>query len=195
MRTRLNLSFAVLVCAATVSAQAPAVHPVGNAPGEMKPAIDRAMKAFDSLQATLSARLMEEMKAGGPTRAVTVCRDEAPALTAKIAGEANLTMGRTSHKLRNGTNAPRPWVQPLLQKAAGRKASDVQAVAVDLGATIGVVRPIGMVGACTTCHGSDARRPPALKDALAAHYPQDKAVGFDEGDFRGFFWAEVPKGR
>jgi hypothetical protein len=86
-------------------------------------------------------------------------------------------------------------VQPLIEKAAGRKAAEVEPLVVDLGKTIGVVRPIGTASACTTCHGPDEKRPPQLQRLLAEHYPQDKAVGFSEGDVRGFFWAEVPKAR
>ena len=172
-----------------------AVYPVASAPSEFAEPVTRAMKAFDSLQATLSARLMEEMKAGGPTRAVGVCRDEAPALTAKIGQEAGMALGRTSDRLRNPANEPRPWVRPLLAKAAGRKAGDVQPLVVDLGASVGVLRPIGTASACTTCHGTDARRPAALKEVWGTHYPKDRAVGFEEGDLRGFFWAEVPKTR
>lgn len=115
-------------------------------------------------------------------------------LAARIAAESGLVLGRTSHKLRNGANEPRPWVKPLLEQAAGRKASTVKAMVVDLGNAIGVVRPIGVAAACTVCHGTDAQRPAPLKAALATQYPTDQAVGFEEGDFRGFFWAEVPKG-
>jgi hypothetical protein len=84
-------------------------------------------------------------------------------------------------------------VKPLLEQAAGRKVGDVQPMVVDLGDRVGVVRPIGVAAACTTCHGTAAKRPAALAAVLATQYPDDRAVGFEEGDFRGFFWAEVPK--
>ena len=190
----LPLAFVFVVAVGVALAQAPRSYSIDAAPAEYKQAIERAMRAFDSLQSTLSARLLSETKAGGPAHAVGVCRDEAPALTARIAAESGLVLGRTSHKLRNRANEPRPWVKPLLEQAAGRKASTVKSMVVDLGNAVGVVRPIGVAAACTVCHGTDAKRPAPLKAALATQYPTDQAVGFEEGDFRGFFWAEVPKG-
>jgi hypothetical protein len=31
-----------------------------------------------------------------------------------------------------------------------------------------------------------------VKEALAEHYPEDQATGFQEGDLRGWFCIEVP---
>jgi hypothetical protein len=39
------------------------------------------------------------------------------------------------------------------------------------------------------------RLDPSVLQALAERYPADRAVGYAEGDLRGFFWAEVPKAR
>ena len=172
-------------------AQAPRSWSVKDAPADAVAATASAMKAFDAVQATLSGRLMEEMKAGGPSRAVTVCRDEAQALTKKIASESGMALGRTSDRLRNPLNAAPEWARPFVEKAAGRKAAAIEPVVVDLGNRVGVLRPIGTAGACTTCHGVKDRQPEALRSLLAQHYPQDNAFGFSEGDLRGFFWAEV----
>jgi hypothetical protein len=178
--------------AALPLAQAPRSWAVKDAPAEYQDAAARAMKAFDAVQSTLSARLMEEMKAGGPTRAIVVCRDEALPLTKKVAGEqGGMALGRTSHLVRNPANAPRDWVRPFTEKAAGRKAADLQAVVVDLGSRVGVLRPIGTISACTSCHGAKEKQPEALQRLLAEHYPRDQAIGFTEGDLRGFFWAEL----
>jgi hypothetical protein len=174
--------------------QAPRSWTVTDAPSDYQDAAARAMRAFDALQATLSARLIEEMKAGGPTRAVTVCRDEALPLTREIAEQqGGITLGRTSHLVRNPANAPRDWVTPFVERAAGHKAAEFQPVVVDLGSRIGVLRPIGTVAVCTTCHGEKQKQPEALRRLLAGHYPRDAATGFVEGDLRGFFWAELAR--
>ena len=184
---------AVLLCTGGTRAQTPTSWSVQDAPPDVRAAAASAMKAFDAVQATLSARLMEEMKAGGPPRAVTVCRDEAQALTKKIASESGMALGRTSDRLRNPLNAPPDWARPFVRKAAGQKAAGIDAVVVDLGNRVGVLRPIGTISACTTCHGAKDKQPEALQRLLAQHYPQDKAVGFAEGDLRGYFWAEVKR--
>jgi len=44
------------------------------------------------------------------------------------------------------------------------------------------------------CRRSDSAKNAAkVKEALAARYPKDQAVGYAEGDFRGFLWVEVKK--
>jgi hypothetical protein len=193
MRT---LAAAAILAAGVVTAtwaQAPRSWSVKDAPADARAAAARAMTAFDAVQATLSGRLMEEMKAGGPSRAVTVCRDEAQALTKKVASESEMALGRTSDRLRNPLNAAPGWARPFVERSAGRKSAAIEPVVVDLGDRIGVLRPIGTAGACTTCHGVADKQPEALRSLLARHYPQDKAVGFAEGDLRGFFWAEVTR--
>jgi hypothetical protein len=42
------------------------------------------------------------------------------------------------------------------------------------------------------CHGPSDSLAPDVADALALHYPDDRATGFTEGDLRGWFWVEVP---
>jgi hypothetical protein len=65
---------------------------------------------------------------------------------------------------------------------------------IDLGDRVGVLRPIGTLGMCTTCHGDEAAMGPELRELIAESYPDDEATGFEVGDLRGWLWAEVPRG-
>jgi hypothetical protein len=56
-----------------------------------------------------------------------VCRDEAEAITAEVARTSGIAAGRTSHRLRNPRNAPRPWARADVEAAAGKKAAEVTA--------------------------------------------------------------------
>jgi hypothetical protein len=154
-----------------------------------------AAEAMDALGKRLMARLLEEMAKDGPAGAVKVCRDEAPAITAQVAKERGVALGRTSFKLRNAGNAPRPWAAALVAAAAGKKIGEARPVVVDLGDRLGVLRPIEATGPCLKCHGGPGVIAPEVKGTLASAYPDDQATGFDAGDLRGFFWAEVPKPR
>jgi hypothetical protein len=58
---------------------------------------------------------------------------------------------------------------------------------------VGVLLPIVIGSACLDCHGPAATLRPKVKDALAARYPADRAVGYAVGDFRGFLWVEAAK--
>lgn len=171
-------------------------HPTyapGEVPAELAPVVARAEQALQALQTALVARLSEELTRNGPAAAVMVCRDEAQAITERVAKEQGVEIGRTSHRLRNPANAARPWANPFVLEAAARKAAEVTTRVVDLGDRVGVLRPIGTAEMCTRCHGEQAVVRPAIGAMLDAAYPQDRATGFAVGDLRGWMWAEAPK--
>jgi hypothetical protein len=154
--------------------------------------VARANEAIADLQSTLLLRLKTALTEGGPAGAVRVCRDEAQALTSAVAARHRVAIGRTSHRLRNRLNAPRAWAAPIVTAHAGRKASDAQPVVVDLGrGRVGVLRPIGTLDFCLTCHGPRETVEAAIGSLLASAYPDDQAVGFAVGDLRGWIWAEA----
>ncbi|MBZ4415689.1 DUF3365 domain-containing protein [Myxococcus sp. RHSTA-1-4] len=162
-------------------------------PPDVAPRVAAAEATMTEVQQRLFKRLTAELERGGPAAAVTVCRDEAQPLTASVAHERSIEVGRTSHKLRNPKNAPRAWVAPFVSAAAGAKAADVKPVVVDLGDRVGVLKPIPTAPLCTSCHGAREALSPEVAQALKDGYPTDAAVGFAPGDLRGFFWAEVPR--
>jgi hypothetical protein len=135
-------------------------------------------------------RLQQALLAGlaaGPEQAVDACRIEAPAIAA-ASGGPGVTVGRSSHRLRNPANAPRPWVQLLLDEfvAAPDRAAP-RAIALP-GGGVGYAEPIVAQPLCVTCHGNAI--PPGVRARLAALYPGDEATGFAPGDLRGLFWVE-----
>jgi hypothetical protein len=179
------------VLAAALSVRALADGP-GQAPFAAETA--KAEQAMNELQTALLAKLRSAMEAGGPAAAVEVCRTEARTIADAVALKQGIELGRTSHRVRNSANAPRPWARAIVEGSAGAKAAAEQIRVVDLGERVGVLRPIGTADMCTRCHGAapDVKR--NLGEALTSAYPQDRAVGFAAGDLRGWFWAEVPKG-
>ncbi len=96
--------------------------------------------------------------------------------------------------MRNARNAPPAWAAGLVAAAAGRRASDVPAVVVDLGDRAGLLRPLPQGPVCVQCHGPSERLSPELRDLLAGAYPGDEAVGFVEGDLRGLRLGRGPRG-
>jgi len=127
---------------------------------------------------------------GGPVAAISVCRVQAPKL-AEQESTGGVRVGRTSGKLRNPSNAAKPWMQATLdlyQMDPDRREPAV--VAIDEN-TVGYLEPIFMQPLCVTCHG--ATLAPDLQAKLSELYPNDQAVGYAAGDFRGVFWAELPR--
>ncbi len=138
----------------------------------------------------LKAALVEGMQLG-PANAIDVCRLEAPALAAEHSKEG-VRIGRSSHRLRNPANSGPVWVREAI--AAWLEDPQDRAprtVSLDAGRE-GYVEPILTQPLCLACHGSSLD--PAVAEALAAHYPNDEATGFEAGDLRGAAWVEYRTG-
>ena len=146
-----------------------------------------AMAAKEALFTSLSSRLMEAMGNGGPAAAIEVCGREAPKIAARVGKEHGVSIGRTSFKLRNPKNAPPEWVTPLIEN----RPTDPQFVDLPDHHT-GALLPILLKVQCLACHGPNDKIAEDVQVQLAKLYPDDQAVGFNEGDLRGWFWVDVP---
>lgn len=150
----------------------------------------RAQESLLSFKQELKGALVSAL-GEGPEGAIQVCRDQAPAIAARLS-EGGVTMGRTSHLVRNPDNAPEPWLEPLLAAYLEDPESS-EPRAVDLGnGTFGYVEPIYIESFCLSCHGITVS--PEVEASLRELYPQDQARGFRVGDFRGLFWVKMPRG-
>jgi hypothetical protein len=172
-----------------------ASYTLTEAPAYLRPAITQAEAVFGELQKALLSALTSELKAGGPLRALTICHTEAEPIARRVSAESGILVGRTSLRLRNPDNIAPEWARPFLGGPASGRASDARTWAVDLGDRVGVLRPIGTVSLCTTCHGPRGELAQDVRGKLQSLYPHDQAVGFREGDLRGWMWAEVPLAR
>lgn len=143
-----------------------------------------ALKPFKQ---KLMSALVNGMKEG-PEAAILVCSEQAPIIAAE-AGSPGVTLGRTSHRLRNTANAPEPWMEPLLERYAADPGLSAPTL-VDLeDGGHGYVEPIVVRPACLKCHGETMD--PGVAKKIDTLYPEDAARGFKEGDFRGLFWVKM----
>jgi len=191
---RTGLFVAGLLSATLVAAQNEYKSwPLGQAPPELRPAISRADLVVVAMQDAVLRELSDALARGGPAGAINFCHLDATAITQRVGREEGIAAGRTSDRLRSPTNAPRPWAADLVKAHAGRPARSVEGFAVDLGDKVGVLRPIALRPMCVGCHGPEDRLAPGIKAVLEDRYPVDRAVGFKEGEIRGWFWVEMPK--
>jgi hypothetical protein len=145
------------------------------------------LSAVDALGGELMGELSAALAAGDPGAAIGVCRVKAPAVAAKVSHERGLEIGRTSYRLRNPANLPPAWAAA----AVAERVAEPTYLAGPHG-ELGGLLPIRLKAGCLMCHGPADQIDATVRAALAADYPGDQAVGFAEGDLRGWFWVKAP---
>ena len=153
---------------------------------------DARVEMFTQLVAALGeavAAPSADGSVGGPVAAISVCKTEAPRIAQAVSREKGVMIGRTSDRLRNTANTAPVWAGELL---AARPQSARFSANTD--GSLGVTMPITIAAQCLACHGARDRLAPGVAEALAKLYPKDNAMGYDDGDLRGWFWIEVPAG-
>jgi hypothetical protein len=166
---------------------------IADAPATLKDPISRADLIVASLQDALLRELMHGLEQGGPESAVQSCHIDVVGAIRRVERRPGIAAGRTADRLRNPANAPTAWAAPLVRANAGRPAREVEGFVADLGGAVGVLRPIVEQPMCGSCHGPADKIAPAVAAALKHRYPNDRAVGFLNGEIRGWFWVEVPR--
>ncbi|MBL9076427.1 MAG: DUF3365 domain-containing protein [Planctomycetes bacterium] len=146
-----------------------------------------AADARDAMAQQLLGELTAALAAGGPTAAIGICRERAPAIAASVAAQRGVGIGRTSQRLRNPANAAPAW-------AVAYTAGPATEPAFFTGPRqqLGALFPIRLQPMCVQCHGRGDEVTEPVRAALQASYPHDAATGFAAGDLRGWFWVEVP---
>ena len=137
----------------------------------------------------LGSNLMKNMKAGGPQQAIPFCNVKAGSLTQEMADKYNVSIKRTSHRIRNKKNTPTEAENVILKQylasvTKGEKLKPL--VKKDTAGKVHFYAPIKLEGKCLACHGVVGEQVTSKTDSiLKALYPNDKATGFKIGDLRG----------
>lgn len=179
--------FPVVAVAITVTLVA---SPACGGGDEAVKAGKRAQAAIATLKMKLKQRLQAAM-ADGPVQAVKVCADEAQTIRKQVADETGVTLGRASLRLRTEADKGPDWVEAWLKEQGERKREGVAGFVTTEGGVARIIEPIGLEPGCLVCHGARENLGRDVADALAKRYPADAAVGYEAGDLRGAFWAEV----
>jgi hypothetical protein len=170
-----------------------------NAETAPNPNAEEAKGIVKEFATTLQGELQAAIKEGGPTNAIAVCQDRAPAIAADLSERSGWEVGRTSLKTRNtADNTPDAWEQKVLAEFDARRAAgeDVQPMAyaevVETadGKTFRFMKAIPTGEVCLACHGSDIT--PEVAAAIDERYPDDMARGYSLGDVRGAFSLSKP---
>ncbi len=157
--------------------------------GELNAASAALLESAESARNGLARGLVGELTAaiqeGGHVSAIGVCQERAPAIAATVSAEAGVKIGRTSAQLRQPGNQAPEWAQDHLA------AAPEEALFIQGDKELRALFPIMIAPVCLACHGQEADLGDGVGGALAERYPADQAVGYKDGDLRGWFWVEA----
>jgi hypothetical protein len=161
-------------------------------------ALARAKSTADGLMKDLIGLLFSTLDAEGPAGAVRICADVAQERTAKHARDG-IYIRRVSQKVRNPANRPDGFELPKLEQLEvlhRQKQLPAEVVEIrenpDGTRQLHYLRPIIVMGKCLVCHGPQEQILPAVRELLGRRYPEDRAVDYQVGDFRGVVSVRVP---
>lgn len=149
---------------------------------------DHAEQVVTLFQQQLKKELIQGLM-NSPIDAISVCQIRAPQIAAKLSTDG-VTVGRASNKPRNDKAVTPQWVLPYLEKYRHLSQENAVPMHVEIDSTrIGYVKPIRIQTPCLTCHGDHIDKP--LQQKINQLYPNDQAVNYKKGEFRGVFWVET----
>lgn len=161
---------------------------------EQKEYLDKGKEITKASFNELSTNLMEQMKLGGPAQAIPFCSHEAIPITNRMAEKFNVTIKRTSDKIRNSKNEASVRELEIIKKYKSlikNKKELTPIVELDENNLKHYYAPIKLKAKCLTCHGKVGDKLNVKTDSIIKSlYLADKATGYNEGDLRGIWSIE-----
>jgi hypothetical protein len=167
---------------------------VEPAAGEQEILINKGEAIAISLVQALKSELIQAIDAQGVEAAVAICNIRAIPLTEQIEDVAgkNITIRRISTRYRNPSNEPDEIEMLALAhfETLATKGEDIplyytQKVITKSDTGYYYYKPMKIESLCLLCHGDDRTMAAEVKQALSSLYPDDRATGYTEGEFRG----------
>lgn len=172
---------------------------LGAAPGAFAAAdadnawIGEARSVATAMPPKLLQVLKDEIAKGGPESAIGVCREKAPQMARAASERSGWQIRRVSLRHRNPKAVPDAWEQAALadfdrRAAAGESPATLERFEVVTENDRQVqryVRALPTQPLCLSCHGAAEQISPAVSAQLRTLYPDDKAVGYHDGQIRG----------
>jgi len=160
--------------------------------------IPEGIKYIKMLGSTLKGELKKSLQADpSGLKALDFCANKAMQITKEVNSKLpdGASVRRTALKFRNQKNAPDPideGVMEVFEKAANEhKLTPQNIIKIDDGNFTRYYKPLLTQDVCLKCHGENVSDD--LKSKIKELYPNDKALGFKNGDFRGVIVSKVKK--
>jgi hypothetical protein len=142
---------------------------------------------------SLKGILIREIQTNGVVTALSVCSDTAQVLTNNFGLQKGVFIRRVSLKNRNPNNYPDDFEKKVLAEfellrqnnELDDKTEYSEIVKEGEYTYLRYLKPIVIQAECLNCHGNKDTMQPDVKNLIALKYPEDKAFGYNVGDFRG----------
>ena len=145
----------------------------------------------------LSQQLQKAVKEGGIPNAIQYCNVAALPITDSLAIQHQATIRRTSSKNRNTKNRPTDLEQSVLAEYAekAKEGHDLKPIVKPLDdQKVVFYAPIKVNGFCLNCHGKlDGTLTLENHQIIKKYYPNDKAIGYVDGELRGIWSIQLSK--
>ncbi len=189
-----KLSLALLLMLQSFALQADET----NATQAQNSHIPDGIKYIKMLGGALKSELQQHLKADPSGKeALDFCSSKAEEITKSINDKLpeGASVRRTALNYRNKNNAPDPIDQGIMEvfkKAADEhKLTPQNIIKIEDGNYTRYYKPLLTKAVCLKCHGTEVSDD--LKNLIKEKYPNDKALGFKNGDFRGVIVSRVKK--
>ena len=155
-----------------------------------------AKQAIKTIGGGLLKEVKKNMKEGGPVGAAVFCAHNATQLTQKLSKNLNegVTVRRITNKPRNTNNVAKndfeQSVLDMMEKDDRKKHPVIKKLSEN---HYQVYKPIRMKDKCLLCHGDNNTRNKEAYKEILSKYPNDKATGYQLGEFRGAFLVDIVK--
>jgi hypothetical protein len=142
------------------------------------------------LMGSLKSRLVQELQAGGPASAVSVCSKVAQEIADKHSGDS-MQVRRVSLEVRNPEDTPDDWERQRLEawhelhQQGELPGEQFYVLERDGGREARYLKPIMIQKPCLSCHGPEDQLSEEVRQRLQELYPNDEATGYELGDLRG----------
>jgi len=155
--------------------------------------IEQGMLHIDGFMGTLKPTLKSALQQDKTQEiAMGTCSSMAMQMTNDYNNiSPNVKVRRTALKYRNPANKPNTTDKEVMYRL--QAVNDGKPVAVDMGSTYRVYKPLKMKSSCLLCHGSTTQISPKALKMIRTKYPHDLATGFKLGEFRGAVVSEFQK--
>ncbi|WP_457606615.1 Tll0287-like domain-containing protein [Nitratifractor sp.] len=186
--------FSMIAIGALMASEAQSASPTGRQmPAEVKEGVGYIKMLGKELKGNLKKYLKKDPSG---LQAAYFCAKSAERLTKEVNAKypENVRVYRTALKLRNPKNAPDATdrkVMEEMEKQMKEGTFKKKPVVVEVNGAKRIYVPLMVEKACLKCHGPVEKIDPKVRETIAKHYPEDKAVGFKEGDLRGVIVAEI----